>query len=149
MPSFETWIEASHVSHPTSLTPDAVATDETLTSLHSMFTEPDDRETFSYSFPSLPSPVVLEGVSKENGQTLSSTGLTIWRASEYMCSYLLKSLEGGGERCYDEGSVALELGSGLGLPGILLSLHQLELATNACAGESVRGQPTLSSRHRC
>lgn len=37
--------------------------------------------------------IKLRGIKAENGQTLRSTGLTMWRASEAMCAYLVKHPE--------------------------------------------------------
>ena len=31
----------------------------------------------------------VNGVKRELGQTLSSTGLTIWRAAEHLCEYMV------------------------------------------------------------
>ena len=100
----------------------------------SMFADPDPYDTFKFTFP-LPSTteapddddddddatatttttttttttIILHGHKAELGQTLASTGLTHWRASSLLCSFLshrphlVRSL------------TVLELGAGLGL----------------------------------
>eukprot|EP01036_Dinobryon_divergens_P022854 gene22854-31153_t len=56
----------------------------------------------------------VKGIKKELGQTLSSTGLTIWRAAEHLCQYVIDHPE------YFQGKACCELGAGLGLVSILL-----------------------------
>lgn len=56
----------------------------------------------------------LAGVKRELGQTLSSTGLTLWRAAEHLSQF-----------CFDHadafrGKTILELGAGIGVVSILL-----------------------------
>ena len=65
--------------------------------------------------------IVLKGFKAENGQTLDSTGMTLWRASEILCQYLVAH----GEDLLRNQTV-LELGAGLGECGILV--YKLELA---------------------
>ena len=60
--------------------------------------------------------IVLHGIKQENGQTLSSTGMTLWRAAPLLCRFLLLH-----RRSVVQGKRVLELGSGLGLCGILAS----------------------------
>lgn len=55
----------------------------------------------------------LFGVKAENGQTLNSTGLTLWRASSLLCEYLASNPG------IARNKTVLELGAGLGLCGIL------------------------------
>jgi len=62
----------------------------------------------------------VKGVKQALGQTLDSTGLTIWRAAEHLCEYLIK-----------DPSVLMnrhvcELGGGLGAVSILV--HKLAVA---------------------
>jgi len=62
----------------------------------------------------------LSGHKAELGQTLHSTGLTLWRASELLCAYLVQTPN------LIRGKHVLELGAGLGLCGILV--HHMEAA---------------------
>jgi predicted nicotinamide N-methyase len=61
----------------------------------------------------------VKGLKKELGQTLSSTGLTIWRASEHLCQFIIDHPD------RFSGKSVVELGCGLGLVSILL--HKLNL----------------------
>ena len=65
--------------------------------------------------------IVLKGFKAENGQTLDSTGMTLWRASGILCRYLIAHRE---ELLSNH--IVLELGAGLGECGILA--YKLELA---------------------
>jgi len=56
----------------------------------------------------------VKGVKRELGQTLSSTGLTIWRAAEHLCQYIIDNPQ------RFQGKSVCELGAGLGLVSILL-----------------------------
>ena len=66
----------------------------------------------------------VAGVKQNLGQTLDSTGLTIWRAAEHLCEHIMKdpSLYKGKHVC--------ELGGGLGVVSILL--HKLSTAASVC-----------------
>ncbi|KAI9906034.1 hypothetical protein PsorP6_014081 [Peronosclerospora sorghi] len=57
----------------------------------------------------------LNGLRRDIGQTLDSTGLTLWRAGDFLSDYMYQ------HRCRFAGKSILELGSGLGLVGILAS----------------------------
>ena len=57
--------------------------------------------------------VSLRGVKAENGQTIRSTGLTLWRASDLLCRYLCSHPSAV------RGQSVAELGAGLGLCGIV------------------------------
>jgi len=86
-----------------------------------LFADPDPYDVFVKTF-LLPDEVTitLHGMKAENGQTLDSTGLTLWKASHEMCSFLT---------CHSnlvKQKTVLELGAGLGLCGILC--HHLEAA---------------------
>eukprot|EP00980_Cylindrotheca_fusiformis_P006192 scaffold1325_cov95-Cylindrotheca_fusiformis.AAC.3 len=67
--------------------------------------------------------IELQGFSANSEAIWSSTGLTLWRSSEYLCNYLVQHrkelllYEGCGER--QRQRQLLELGSGLGQSGIL------------------------------
>ena len=52
----------------------------------------------------------LRGLKRELGQTLNSTGLTMWRAAYHLCDYIYKSkAEKFKDKC------VCELGAGLGM----------------------------------
>ncbi|OWZ16357.1 hypothetical protein PHMEG_0009863 [Phytophthora megakarya] len=57
----------------------------------------------------------LNGLRRDIGQTLQSTGLTIWRAGDFLSDYMYQ------DRSRFAGKSIIELGSGLGLIGILAS----------------------------
>ena len=73
-----------------------------------MFADPDPLSTFTYDFPSLPT-ITLTCIHPSNGQTLDSTGLTIWRAAPQLSSFLASN------PALIAGKRVLELGGGLGL----------------------------------
>lgn len=58
-----------------------------------MFDDPDPFETFIHSFksPMTEEEIKIEllGHRAENGQTLNSTGLTLWRAAPILCDFLI------------------------------------------------------------
>jgi hypothetical protein len=56
----------------------------------------------------------VNGVKRQLGQTLNSTGLTIWRASEHLCEFMINN-----PQIFLNKSVC-ELGCGLGMVSILL-----------------------------
>lgn len=66
----------------------------------------------------------VKGVKQNLGQTLDSTGLTIWRAAEHLCEWIIKNSN------VFAGKHVCELGGGLGLVSILL--HKLEVAASIC-----------------
>ncbi|KAG2788950.1 hypothetical protein JG687_00004572 [Phytophthora cactorum] len=57
----------------------------------------------------------LNGLRRDIGQTLQSTGLTLWRAGDFLSEYMYQ------DRGRFAGKSIIELGSGLGLIGILAS----------------------------
>ncbi|CAI5724074.1 unnamed protein product [Hyaloperonospora brassicae] len=82
-------------------------------------TEPQD-ESFEFTFGANDehnAPIVLRlrGLRRDIGQTLESTGLTLWRAGDFLSTFLYE------HRRRFAGKSILELGSGLGLSGILAS----------------------------
>lgn len=86
--------------------------------LGDLFQDLDPEDKFDYEFV-LPKDgrkvkLHLEGVKQELGQTLKSTGLTIWPAAPILCTYLTEH----GEELL-QGKNVLELGAGLGLAGLL------------------------------
>lgn len=56
----------------------------------------------------------VKGLKQELGQTLSSTGLTIWRAAEHLCQFIIDNPD----RFNDK--TVCELGAGLGLNSIMI-----------------------------
>lgn len=59
--------------------------------------------------------VRLNGLRRDIGQTLQSTGLTLWRAGDFLSDFMSEN------RGRFAGKSIIELGSGLGLVGILAS----------------------------
>ncbi|CAM9523577.1 unnamed protein product [Scytosiphon promiscuus] len=59
--------------------------------------------------------IALTGVNPELGQTLASTGLTVWRAAQEMARFMWE------HRQWFVGKRVVELGAGLGLCGVLAS----------------------------
>ena len=57
----------------------------------------------------------LKGIKQSLGKTLDSTGLTVWRAAETLCEWIVKNED------RFEGKKICELGGGLGLVSILLA----------------------------
>ena len=84
--------------------------------LGDLFADPDPLETFHFNFTNQQNdsiPITLVGYKAENGQTLNSTGLTLWRASHVLCDYLMNGQK------FIQHKTVLELGAGLGVCGIL------------------------------
>lgn len=100
-----------------------------------LFADPDPLDTFHFEY-ALPEHetlnptktvipiktvnITLTGHKAELGQTLHSTGLTLWRASELLCDYMIV------QNTAIQQKNVLELGAGLGLCGILA--HHLQAA---------------------
>ena len=59
--------------------------------------------------------IELKGFESESEQIWNSTGLTLWRSSQYLCDYLVENVK------MLQDKRILELGSGLGRCGILAS----------------------------
>lgn len=97
-------------------------------------TIPSPTNEFAYTF-KLPAETKLNqlkvhGFSEKSEQCWNSTGLTIWKSSHYLCEYLLDNyielfLSAEIPRKFR----AIELGSGLGLAGLLLH-HIMTAQTN-------------------
>lgn len=102
------WIEAEASQQEDNV--DELSTGELSTG--DLFADPDPRETFILQYG--PHNITIEGVKAENGQLLSSTGLTLWRAAPLLCEYMLRNADAD-----IQGRNVLELGAGLGLCGIL------------------------------
>lgn len=93
-----------------------VDSENILNAVQNHFEMKDKDETFDVSYEDNDRTInfTLSGVKRELGQTLSSTGLTIWRAAEHLCDWIFKNSK------YFEGKKVCELGAGLGLVSILL-----------------------------
>jgi predicted nicotinamide N-methyase len=70
--------------------------------------DPDDEDSAEIT-------IRLNGLRRDIGQTLQSTGLTLWRAGDFLSDYMYQ------DRSRFAGKSIIELGSGLGLIGILAS----------------------------
>ena len=57
--------------------------------------------------------IQIRGYKKNADEVWQSTGLTLWRASDYLCQYQMENMQ-----LFQNGKI-LELGAGLGLNGIL------------------------------
>ena len=55
-----------------------------------IFADPDPYDTFLFTFGEGIN-LKLKGIKQENGQTLNSTGLTLWRASPKLCEYMVSN----------------------------------------------------------
>ena len=66
--------------------------------------------------------VTLHGHKAEIGQTLNSTGLTLWKAAPILCNFLVANA-----MPLVSGKTVLELGAGLGLCGILAGMLQAKV----------------------
>lgn len=78
------------------------------------FAVKDREENFPFKFGEIE--FTLQGVKRELGQTLSSTGLTLWRAAEHLAQF-----------CYEHPQLftnksVIELGAGMGVVAILIDL---------------------------
>lgn len=92
-----------------------------------IFKDPDPTESFQFQFGIDGEPVEIElnGFKSDSDEIWQSTGLTLWKASEYLCRYLVTHRNGEHldlslklQRSNNRRRV-LELGAGLGLVGIL------------------------------
>lgn len=112
------WIESEWLA---SASPAAVDEDDDEPAMTDLFADPDPMDTFDFTWrrsneDDAPIAICLAGYKAELGQTLSSTGLTLWRASELLANFLVQH-----EARYLRAQRVLELGAGLGLCGILAS----------------------------
>ena len=89
------WIESEGLS----------GNDESDDLVGDLFADPDPIDTFHFDFNSGKIHITLQGHKAENGQTLHSTGLTLWRASPLLCEYMVSEQD-----CIRERTV-LEVGS--------------------------------------
>lgn len=79
-----------------------------------LFADPDPYDTFVHQVGF--HKIVLRGYKAENGQTIPSTGLTLWRAAPLLCDFMQQNAS------LIEDQRVLELGAGLGLCGIAAEL---------------------------
>jgi hypothetical protein len=81
--SEERWIEAEAMKH---------SDDEDGDGLNSLFQDPDPYDVFDFEWTHKNHSIQLQlkGLKQELGQTLDSTGLTLWRASNILCDFMVK-----------------------------------------------------------
>jgi predicted nicotinamide N-methyase len=81
------------------------------------FADPDPFQVFSFHFLHTKNgetiDIDLRGYKPDSDQVWKSTGVTLWRASEHLCNYMVEHSE------LFPNKRVLELGAGLGLNGIL------------------------------
>jgi len=92
------------------------------------FKDPDPFELFSFQFERPDDKeksidIQIRGYKTDADEVWQSTGLTLWRASDYLCQYQMDNLQ-----TLFQNKRILELGAGLGLNGIL--------AWRSCTGDS-------------
>lgn len=95
--------------------------EDVLSSVRHHFDVHDKNEAFTFSFSREGAQAIeftVHGWKRELGQTLSSTGLTIWRAAEQLIDFLYHNSE------LVSGKRVCELGAGLGVVSILLDKLQ-------------------------
>lgn len=93
--------------------------DEEETGFMDPFKDPDPFQIFSFHFQNPfekdgTLDITVRGYKSEADEIWQSTGLTLWRASEFLCEFQLENAQ------MFQGKRVLELGAGLGLNGILL-----------------------------
>jgi hypothetical protein len=79
----ERWIESESMKHQD---------DEEDEGFDSLFQDPDPYDIFRFNWKhdSRDIQLQLRGHKQELGQTLNSTGLTLWRASNILCDFMLQ-----------------------------------------------------------
>jgi hypothetical protein len=78
------WIEAEELADDNNGEED----DDDEPDLGTLFADPDPFDTFHFTFGNTRQ-IQIRGHKMENGQTLHSTGLTLWRASPLLCEYMV------------------------------------------------------------
>lgn len=89
---------------------------------------PTDTFSFRYEYPGTDRGAVdiqIKGFHFESEQTWNSTGLTLWRSSEYLSDYFSEQWKDGS--LFSKNRRFLELGSGLGHTGIH-AMHSIQLS---------------------
>jgi hypothetical protein len=76
------WIEAEEL-----VTDKNENDDDETPDVGDLFADPDPYDTFNFQFGKIQ--IHIQGHKMENGQTLHSTGLTLWRASPLLCEYMM------------------------------------------------------------
>lgn len=111
--------------------------DEGNASMNNLFREPDSwrEDTFDVDYKSEDGKravsFTVKGLRRDLGQTLNSTGLTIWRASFHLNEYLFNN-----PQRYMSKSVC-ELGCGLGIVSILISKLKMQRPDEAIGASSI------------
>lgn len=82
-----------------------------------IFRDANPMDTFCFSLPNGLS-IEIKGYKSDSDEIWTSTGLTLWKASEHLCRYLVTHSE---RLLLREDLQILELGAGLGLVGIVAS----------------------------
>jgi hypothetical protein len=86
------WIESEWLAS----TSTAVNDEDDEPAMTDLFADPDPMDTFDFTWQRTDGDdndaiaIRLEGYKAELGQTLSSTGLTLWRASELLANFLVQ-----------------------------------------------------------
>lgn len=112
--------------------------------------QPDPTQTFShrFSFREKTIDINLRGYEEQSDTIYISTGLTLWRSSELLCEYMIghgiQRIENM-KKTQDEkrGARMLELGSGLGLAGILAYRLLSEMSLSQASLEQEEVQNTI------
>lgn len=91
--------------------------DEEDESAADIFRDAHCMDVFSFSLPN-GACVTIHGYKSDSDQVWTSTGLTLWKASEHLCRYLTTNSE---RLLQKDNERILELGAGLGLVGIVAS----------------------------
>ena len=109
-----------------------------ISAVRNHFEVKDRNEIFRFSFGNNDITFQLKGVKRELGQTLASTGLTLWRAAENLSTF-----------CYENAHLfqgkksVLELGAGIGVVSILIGMIARDEASLVIASDGDEDTLTL------